>query len=331
MRRRHRHCTSAVRRRAEAGVATREDAMRDRSKLVVWGLAAAFAALGCQGAPIPLSAQKGSTLLIPLGGIDEADAGRIGFGSQAYQDRQRGALVFKLGGPDGPELVTRATTALSGPLASTHGIGAPFGYRTDLVVSLVDIPDTEVIPEGVHTLHVTRRLGGVDLPGPEYAGEIAILPATVGAVTGVPTPFEALGGPAGDLTPMIRHIVPDPQALFAFDGSPLRAFEGELTFPDALVAIRDVTEMVSTGALGSVAGVSESHRAHVWWRVLAPGRVAVGMLSPDRALRGISVVFTHKAGATAPVAPTAFTLASTRAYDADGNASAAGWIAPWIR
>lgn len=306
--------------------------MRARTQWMVWGFAAALAALGCQGAPIPLSAQKGSTVLIPLGGLDDADAGRIGFGSQVYEDRQRGALVFRLGGPDGPELVTRATTALSGPLASSHGItGGPFGNRTDLIVSLVDVPNTDAIPEGVHSLHVVRRLDGIDHAGPAYAGAIAILPATVGSITGAPTPFRLLTGSGADLTSMIRHIVPDPQVLFAFTGGGVRAFEGELRFPDALVSIRDVTEMVSSGAAGSFGGVSESHRAHVWWRTLAPGRIAVGMLSPDRALRGISVVFALKAAATGPVAPSEFTLVGARAYDANANAATAAWNAPWIR
>lgn len=302
------------------------------SKLALLGIGAA-AALSCSGASVPLSAQKGSTILIPIGGIADEDAGTIGFGSQVYEDRQRGALVFKLGGPTGPELVTRVVTALSGPLASQHGIASPFGFNTDLIVAMIDIPDTPAITEGSHGLTIVRRLGGVDHPGPVYDGQISILPAMVPAgtqtIVGTPTPFEAIGV---DISTVVRNAVPDPQAIFAVTGAPaVHAVEMEITFPTSLVTIRDVTEAVLSGGSGYYDGVSESHRAHAWWKTLSAGRIAVGMLSPDRPLRGLSVVFALKAAATEPVAPSVFAISNVRAYGVNGDAVSPSWGAPWIR
>lgn len=307
--------------------------MRNPSQAALLGLVAMSLLLACSGASVPLSAQKGSTILIPIGGMLDEDDGLIGFGSQLYEDRQRGALVFKLDGPSGAELSTRVVTALAGPLASAHGIASPFGYRTDLLVAMVDIPNTPAITEGTHGLYIVRRLGGIDHAGPAYDHQISILPASIIAgaetIVGAPTPLEALGL---DISTVVKNAVPDPQALFAVHiGPPVHALEIDVTFPSSLVNIKDVTEAAIGNGTGYFDGVSESHRAHSWHKTLSAGRLAVSMLSPDRPLRGISVVFALKAAATGPVPPSAFAIENVRAYGPNGDAITPGWDGPWIR
>ena len=313
--------------------------MRVGSRLVALGAIAAAVSLACQGPAIPTSVQKGATFLLPLGGIFDADLGRVGYGSSVYTDRQRGALVFRLDGPGGPALVTRAVTSLAGPLASPHGIAAPFGSRTDLVVAMLDVPDLPEITEGVHTLHVVRRLGGVDLPAPAWSGTIAILPASIPAggtpVTGTPTPFELLDVAGFDATAFVANTVPDPQLVFAATTT-ARAAELEIAFPASQIDVRDVTEAVIHDDVLAppdwpAPGSSQSHRALSWWRISSPGVLSVGMLHPDRALRGVSVVFRLKAAATGPIAASAAQIGNARAWDAAGNPIAASWSPAWIR
>jgi len=295
---------------------------------------AAAAALACQGAPVPLSVQKGASFLVPLGGIAELDAGRIGFGSAIHEDRQRGELVFTLDAPNGPALVTRATTALAGPLASPAGFASPFGSRTDLIVSIVDVPDMPEITEGNHALYAVRRRDGVDQSSPLALGRIDVLPASVpsagGAIVGRSTPFEIAELPGTDASSYVAKTVPAPQVVFAATAA-ARAVELEITYPSAEIDVRDVTEAQVQQGTGAVHGVSLSHRALAWWSVRSPGVLAVGMLHPERGLRGISVVFDLKAGAAGPIAPGALQIRNARAYGADGQVIAAGWTEPWIR
>ncbi|MCX5739800.1 MAG: hypothetical protein NTZ61_15145 [Proteobacteria bacterium] len=276
-------------------------------------------------------------MMLPIAGSFAEDAGQIGFGSEIYQDRQRGDLIIMLDNASGPELVTRAVTALAGPLSSQHGIVTPFGYRSDLIVVMADIPDDPAITEGPHGLYIVRRLGGVDYPGPSYAGVIRVLPASVpiaggSTVVGESTPFLIEVGL--DATGMIKNAVPDPQVVVMATVATY-ASEFEVTFPSSQIGIQDVTEAIvsSQGGYGAppFPGTSISHRATTWWKTVSPGVLAVGMVSPDRPLRGVSIVFTLKAAATQPLAPTAGSIQNARSYDASGNLITAGWSAPWIR
>lgn len=301
--------------------------MHARRRLIPLALVAAAAALACQGSPIPLSAQKGSTVVLTIGGFLAEDNGQIGFGSDVYEDPQRGDLIVKLDDASGPELVTRAVTALASSLASAQGIGAALTGNADLIVVMADIPDVPEVTEGPHGLYIVRRLGGFDYPGPIYTGEIQILPASVsttaGIVNGTPTPLTLLelgGYPADQYMP---YLVPDPQLIFATTVEAYAA-EFEFFYPYNKIDILDVTEAI-TG------GVSTSHRAMTWWRVVSQGRLAVGMVSPDRKIRGVSVVFKLKESATQPIAASAAQIANARSYDASGNLITAGWSAPWIR
>jgi hypothetical protein len=312
--------------------------MRDATKCGLLILVASVS-IACQGPAIPTSVQKGASFLLPLGGIGHEDAGLVGFGSSVYTDRQRGALVVRLDGPSGPELVTRAVTALAGPLASPHGFASPFGTRTDLVVALLDVPDRPEITEGLHALHLTRRLGGVEWPGPAWPGEIAILPAAIDAggvtITGAPTPFALLDFAGFDATSLVASTAPEPQVVFAA-GAAMRALELELAFPAAQIDVRDVTEALVYDDLTvppdfAVPGVSQSHRALAWWRVVEPGVVKAGLLHPERALRGVALVFRLKAAATAPLDAAAVQVRAARAWDAEGAPVSAAFAPAWIR
>lgn len=303
--------------------------MHVRGRLVPLALVAAAAALACQGSPIALSAQKGSTVILPIGGIWEEDEGQIGFGSDIYEDPQRGDLIIKLDDENGPELVTRAVTALAAPLASQQGIEAPLTGKTDQIIVIADIPNTNEITVGPHGFFIVRRLGGVDYPGPSYAGEIQILPESIttsaGIVDGTSTPFAAIGG--NDLGSTLKNVVPDPQLIFRTTNAAFAA-EFEVTYPSTEVDILDVTEAILAE---SPVGVSTSHRAMTWWREVTPGRLAVGIVSPERRIRGVSVVFKLKATATQPIAASAAQIENARSYNANGNLITAGWSAPWIR
>src|SRR5262245_59843903 len=107
--------------------------------------------LGCQTRPIPLSAQRGSTVVIPL----SWGTGLFGYGGTEYTDYQRGQMVFRLDSLTGFELTTRfSTIAVASPRASFGATATSAGGQ---VVSLVDIPVGA--PLGTHALYVVRKLG----------------------------------------------------------------------------------------------------------------------------------------------------------------------------
>src|SRR5262245_54574068 len=145
--------------------------------LVALGLAA------CQGQTLPLSAQAGSTSAIPLPNTATTGAGGvIGYGSSVVDDLQRGELAFRLDGTSGFELVTRGTTALSPVPASSMARDGSFAFAPPAqVFVMLDIPANA--PLGTHSLSIIRRRieNGVpvEYPGPSYAGQIAILPASL--------------------------------------------------------------------------------------------------------------------------------------------------------
>jgi hypothetical protein len=161
--------------------------------LSLLGLAALLGA--CMGQPIGLSAQRGSTIAIPLQGDGTFGAtAPVGYGGSAYTDVQRGELVFQLDGPGGFELTTRLAmeTDISRRLFTIHGLTA----RQILV--MVDIPIDA--PLGTHSLYLVNRLDGVDTPVvPAYEGQIKILPESIEValagggtetISGAPTPLE---------------------------------------------------------------------------------------------------------------------------------------------
>lgn len=193
--------------------------MRDQrvvSALVLFLLG--FGALACQVQPVPMSAQAGSTVMLPISVL--GGGGPIGHGGTDYSDPQRGELVFALGDTienGGTELRTRFTAAVSA------GPRSPIEYSQ--YVAFVDLvnPQGAVLPEGPQTIHISHRLNGqVTSFSPAQSWTVAILPATVTAggqpVTGAATPLQAwdfiYGGGWTDI--------------------PLQGAEGEIAFEDAI-------------------------------------------------------------------------------------------------
>lgn len=270
----------------------------------------------CQGRPLPLSAQAGSTIAIPL--ADSHTEG-VAFGGEAYADHQRGRLVYQLGGPGGFELVTRGSTVVYPPPEASIALQGELGIAQ--FVSLVDIPWDA--PLGTHSLHVIRRWTDPateqvhEEPGPDYAGEITILPPVVDAdsqsVIGLPTPLEGYlclsGCTWADVTAQVANVVPRPTVEVSFDPAP-HAIELSVTYPDGVVDVADAFETVTTRL---------NHRAEVWKVGEGPGAVSVSAVAGSAAIAGVSVVFTLEDGAVEILDPSDVDFSVEAAWDTEGT------------
>lgn len=215
-----------------------------------------LAMLACQGQPVPLSAQVGSTMVIPLVSVGH---NKIGYGGTEYTDAQRGGYVFALGDlaeNGGTELTTRFTI----PVTSEQ--------RTELdtpqLIAVVDIvnPYSETITPGTQTLHLSYREpdGTLTTLNPPRTWTVAILPALVDTgtewVTGQSTPletFDFLGDPP-DWEPLalvstsetdgLDDLIPRPAIAigaqtdqWATSPRNLSSLIAEVSFPDDLIQI----------------------------------------------------------------------------------------------
>lgn len=208
---------------------------------------------GCASYPVPLSAQAGSTIVIPLVATGAGNTVVVGFGGFSYTDHQRGTMVYQLDGPGGFELETRFSIAAEPHGASViAGGGAAFGNPPQ-ILSVVDIP--EDAPEGTHTLHVIRRLpSGEEFPGPTYDPVIKILPHSVDTTDQSETIV-------GDYTPSAlanctlqcgwAHLtddgVPRPRLRISIAGagSQIGAFEMDVSYPDAVIDVVDALDVAN--------------------------------------------------------------------------------------
>lgn len=270
----------------------------------------------CHGRPLPLSAQAGSTIAIPLA---NSRTEGLAFGGDDYTDHQRGRLVYQLDGPGGFELDTRGSTVLYGPPEANIALQGESGIAQ--FVSLVDIPSNA--PLGTHTLYVVRRwidpaTGQVnEEPGPGYEGEITILPPVVDAngepVTGAPTLFESyvcvFNCVWDDVTPQVANVVPRPTVQVDFDPAP-HAIELSVTYPAGVVDVADAFETVTTRL---------NHRAEVWRLEDGPGVVSVSAVADSAAIPGVSVVFTLDDGSVAVLRPGDVDFSVESAWDAEGT------------
>jgi hypothetical protein len=280
---------------------------------------------GCAAYPIPLSAQAGSTIVIPL---TAGEGTMIGFGGTAYTDYQRGTMIYKLDGA-GMELTTRFSIAAEPHAASqTATVGQVFAYSPQ-IFSIVDIPANA--PEGTHTLGVYRRLpsGGSDLAGPAYSPTIKILPNVVpltggGSVQGMPTPAlqaNCSGGCGIDLS----QAIPRPRIVIYLQGQTwgtdnIAAFEMNLTYPASVIDIVDAYE---------VGDFSRAYNdtATVWTKDIATGTAhIVGIAHPDALDDGavlgywnLEVSFNLDNGAANVLLQNQLQATVTAAYDIDGN------------
>lgn len=149
-------------------------------------LALAVAATACTGKPVSLSAQAGSTIVVPLGvgakGQGTLSLVHVGYAGTKFSDPQRGGLYLELE-QTGERLDTRMAF-LTEPV-SDSGLA---GFKTTVgrtLMLVVDIPDT--VSHGVFDLELwhertdpetgqthTNKALGID-----YYGTLAILPPSI--------------------------------------------------------------------------------------------------------------------------------------------------------
>ncbi|MCI0636440.1 MAG: hypothetical protein L0206_21360 [Actinobacteria bacterium] len=277
---------------------------------------AACSVPACQGRIAPLSAQQGSTILIPLMGDPAPEV--VGYGGTLQEDYQRGTLVYQLDGPGGEELVTRASSAVlpSPSAAITRDQPRPKSQ----IVSLVDIP--EKAPLGTHTLHVVRRRieGGepVDYPGPAYNGPLTILPqsliidvdGTPVEVFGETTPFERWDGTGWvDATDDVPFAIPRPELRITLANN-VRAVELRVDYDPSVVDVVDAFEPPV---------LFTSRLATVWYQDDEAGTVRVSAVAPSTAFFRVSLVYTLVDGASAILDPADVDVTIEGAWDQNGS------------
>jgi hypothetical protein len=300
-------------------------------------------AAACTFRPVPLVAQAGTTILVPVAG--EALQGRwIGYESDASRaagihDDQRGGIVISLvDDPIAPaqehllvtRLVTRAvpdpaTFAALGNGRDLHGLAQ--------VVAVVDIPETT--PAGDYVL-VVRRLRRVAATGAEEEElqsivqsfpALRVLPAEPDPTTGAPrarfTPAEALfaGRPFADAADQLYKLFPFPKAVLDLGTPGVAAATVELGFPPAKLSVLSVFEEGHAGQ-GSV----------VRWSEPAPGELRIDLVDPDASVPALGIAFEPLdpfASGRATVAD--FQVTRVRAYDRSGRSLESGAAVTEIR
>ena len=264
------------------------------------------AALGCQTRPLPLSAQAGSTIAIPLAwGIAP-----IGYGGTYYTDYQRGTMVFRLGGPTGMELTTRYTSiAAPSPKAPMATTSDSFGGQ---VVSLVDLPASA--PLGTRDLYVARRIGITETPF-TYAGQMKVLPNSVTAgtenVLGQPTPAEYFPfwlGPSSSFIGMagsdIAKSIPRPAVVVGLSPAAWTA-AFTFTYPSSVITVVDAVPPVG-------------QRATVWRKTITGNQVRIDAAANGAPLQSVAVVFDLVNGASQTLSTGQVTVQMVAATDLHG-------------
>lgn len=278
------------------------------------GLLAVFATsmAACGGPSVPLQAQAGASVVIPLTGDLTSDMPVIGFGSDLVEDPQRGELVYRLRGTE-TELLTRATSSIQ------------VGFPSNLIggdvqiVSLVDIPPES--PVGTFAIDVVRRYrdaAGIvqEIPVP-YGGVLSVLPheldfdcdATVDSV-GAPTPWSRITG-AGSSFNILGFaqllLEQHPQLILRLD-SPVSALELDLDYPPGVIAIEDVT--ASPGR--------KTEQKISWWEETAPGRASVAVLGRGD-FQEVAVAFSLVDGGSQVLDPASVNVTIRSTTDDEGN------------
>lgn len=288
-------------------------------------LALALLAAACQGQIVPLSAQQGTTILIPLQSGDPFATGLVGFGGAEVVDYQRGAFRFRLDDSSGPILETRGASIVAAHPASAHGRGESLAPGVQLV-ALVNIPSDA--PLGTHAIHISRvRIEDQQeveyTSALQYPGLIKILPNEIEVdlagggteiVTGAETPFEARFGsfwtPANDYVPL---VVPDPQVRITLTQA-VWAAELTIAYPDDVIDVKDVLEPP---------GLRTTRLASVWFDELPPngsvGTVVARIVGGGAALSAVSLVFTLDDGAEEILDPGDIDVTIDKAFDYSGS------------
>ncbi|HVN38212.1 MAG TPA: hypothetical protein VMW19_08595 [Myxococcota bacterium] len=237
-------------------------------------------ALACTMNPLPLSAQAGSTILVPI----EFQQATLGFGGTQLADPQRGVLVYSLDSPPGRnvfELQTRFTLLAEHDPRSANARDAVTSGRAP-AISVVDIPANA--PVGRHSLFVVRRDATGDHPVYDDQNlaslpilSIEILPQTLGSIAGQSSPIDVWDPMAGAFvskTSKIEELAPQPMLEISFDeGSTgprhLHAVELLVGYPESVI---NVTRVLPPDGL---------RNASLWFRSIAPGVIRVEAAAGD--------------------------------------------------
>lgn len=304
-------------------------------------------AVACSGRPVPLSAQAGSTIAIPIGG-EAAENGRLGYGGQVLAtsdppqyDDQRGELVIVLQDPADStrqyQLVTRAVINAYPDPGSPAGIANTIAASEDTpsvqisqALAIVDIPSPTDAPPGPtpgpYNILVSRRVRSSAAeppeyqpltPSPLYSGmnyQLTILPGT-----GTPTPLR--GGTFGiefDALSGIRSLYPYPRIplrLPSAGGAPPSAAHMVVSYPPAKISVKSVFETLHLGR-GSMVSFADDP---------ASGMLTIDLINGDplSATRDLSIAFELEnpfgSGSTGGRATLAdFTVQTLAIYDANG-------------
>ena len=301
---------------------------RNRDLAYLWLLPLTWAAFACQGQNLAQTAQRGSTIAITLGGSQSGSTQSlvVGYGGTAFTDYQRGEMVYRLDGYEGPELVTRATTTLLAHPASSSaraGLGFDPLASGQQHVSIVDIPGDA--PLGTHSLYMMRRVGVSLLEVGVHPAEIQILPASIWVdtgsgpeeIVGTPTQFASwlcfLGCGWMDQTATIPEVVPDPQLRMVLS-SGVQAVKLEVDYPfqviDVLGAIQASTTLDNY--------LLDDH-AIVWFEDDGNGTAIIEAASTGQPIDAVSLVFGLDDGASQILDPADVAPSEMAAYDEDGN------------
>ncbi len=284
-------------------------------RAIHWALSLAFAmtfAAACSGPTVPLSAQAGSSVVIPLTGELTQPTSLIGYGSELLgEDYQRGELVYRLRETE-TELRTRATSAIR--------LGRSSGDAGNVqIVSLVDIPADS--PVGTFSIDVVRRFrdsaGAMQESPLPYSGTLSVLPHALDVdcdqtvdVVGVPTPWARLG-PAGGSDSIAEFasflLAQRPELVLSLNRA-VHAVELELSYPPDVIRIEEVTAAWGREAKGKLA----------WWNETAPGQVSIGMLG-GAAFTTVAVAFSLLDGESQILDPASVGVTIRSATDASGT------------
>jgi hypothetical protein len=268
----------------------RTSSLRDLIHAMVVGAAVA---IGCTSDPLPLAAQAGATIALPISG-EALQEQEIGYGGTLLAevgryDFQRGELEFHFSSANpthsftkSPRIVTRA-----GP---DPGSSAAFGSLFDVpgisqVLALVDIPSNA--QPGPYTLQVRRcrrtRPGGTCQPiSPDLTFS---RPFTVLAGPGAPNQELAfIGQNTYGTKEFLRELYPYPKIVFQVTNLPA-ATRAVITYPASRMTVQSVFEEQYGGSQSIVS----------WHDDATSGQIVVDIVDPTRRFTKFAIAFDLKA------------------------------------
>jgi hypothetical protein len=289
-----------------------------------------------------MTAVRGSTVLIPVGGGGTIEGRTMGYGTSPLpdgtperRDWQRGRLRIWLDSdpwdavpPEG-ELLVRAITRVRPDRASPAGLSEGQDYWLgDQVALVVDIPSTA--PLGWFYLIVERvvpQWDGTDWDqevtapsSPYYRGTIEIVDGS-----GIPTPFDAWADAwTGNASGAIPGFVPYPKFRFVVQASttPIGSMRFTVNYPASRILVHGiVAEPIDLDSVDWGPGALISYTEPT------PGVLEVNCVAPEGVVQpAFSIVFelTHPgdppASGGGPAVNADFTFSGVQAWDVSGAA-----------